>query len=71
MNQHKIIKAGNSLAVTLPHRLVKALGLRAGDPVTVNPSLDQNEIVCRFDSPRQLSLTPTPRETAAEPELKS
>lgn len=58
MNQQKIIKAGNSLAITLPSRLVRALGLRAGDPVTVSPSLDQTQIACRFDSPRQLSLTP-------------
>jgi len=58
MNQQKIIKAGNSLAITLPSRLVRALGLRAGDPVTVGQSLDQTQIVCHFDSPRQLSLTP-------------
>lgn len=64
MNQQKIIKAGNSLAITLPSRLVKALGLRAGDPVTVCPSLDQNQIACRFNSPRQLSLTPPVAELA-------
>ena len=68
MNQQKIIKAGNSLAITLPSRLVKALGLRAGDPVTVHPSLDQNQINCHFDSPRQLSLTP-PAITMLAPRL--
>ncbi|HLE49530.1 MAG TPA: AbrB/MazE/SpoVT family DNA-binding domain-containing protein [Patescibacteria group bacterium] len=67
MNQQKIIKAGNSLAITLPSRLVRALGLRAGDPVTVGQSLDQTQIVCHFDSPRQLSLTPAaPREAGTQ-----
>lgn len=57
MKDQKIIKAGNSLAITLPSRLVKTLGLRAGDLVKVETSLDQTEISYRFDSPRQLSLT--------------
>lgn len=56
MSQQKIIKAGNSLAITLPSHLVKTLGLRASDPVTVTISLDQTEISYRFDSARQLSL---------------
>ncbi|OGD69995.1 hypothetical protein A3A84_01880 [Candidatus Collierbacteria bacterium RIFCSPLOWO2_01_FULL_50_23] len=58
MREQKIIKAGNSLAITLPSRLVKALGLRAGDAVCVEISLDQTQISYRFDSPRQLTLTP-------------
>lgn len=56
MKDQKIIKAGNSLAITLPSRLVKALGLRSGDPVQVEISLDQTQIYYRFDSPRQLTL---------------
>ncbi len=57
MSTQKIIRAGNSLAITLPAHLVKALGLRASDPVSVTVSLDQTQISYRFDSPRQLSLT--------------
>lgn len=58
MKDQKIIKSGNSLVVTLPSSLVKSLGLRAGDVVKVKVPLDQAQIVYRFDSPRQLSLTP-------------
>lgn len=58
MKDQKIIKAGNSLAITLPSRLVKSLGLRSGDIVKVEFSLDQTSITYRFDYPRQLTLTP-------------
>ena len=58
MKDQKIIRAGNSLAFTLPSRLVKALGLRAGDPVKVEFSLDQTSITYSFDYTRQLTLTP-------------
>jgi len=58
MNQHKIIKSGNSHAVTLPAGLVKALGLKAGDLVDVVVSLDQSQITYQFNAPRQLSLVP-------------
>ncbi|MBI2326031.1 AbrB/MazE/SpoVT family DNA-binding domain-containing protein [Candidatus Collierbacteria bacterium] len=61
MKDQKIIKAGNSLAITLPSRLVKALGLRAGDPVKVEFSLDQTSITYSFDYTRQLTLTPAIR----------
>lgn len=61
MNQQKIIKTGNSLAITLPSQLVKALGLRASDPVTVTISLDQTKISYTFDSARQLSLASSTR----------
>lgn len=57
MNQQKIIKTGNSLALTLPARLVKALGLKAGDRATISVSTDQIEITYRFHEVRQLSLT--------------
>lgn len=58
MKDQKIIKAGNSLALTLPSRLVKDLGLRAGDFVRVEFSLDQTSITYSFDYTRQLTLTP-------------
>lgn len=59
MKDQKIIKAGNSLAVTLPSRLVKSLGIYPGDTVKVEVSADQTKITYSFDSPRQLTLTPT------------
>lgn len=58
MKAQKIIKSGNSLALTLPSSLVKSLCLRPGDTVKVEIPLDQTHITYRFDSPRQLGLTP-------------
>ena len=55
--QHKIIKSGNSLALTLPAKLVKALGLKAGDPVNIVTPLDQSQITYQFIKPSQLSLS--------------
>ncbi len=58
MRNQKIIKAGNSLAITLPASLVNTLGLRPGDPVKVDISLDQTKITYHFEEARQLVLTP-------------
>ncbi len=57
MIQHKIIKSGNSLAITLPAKMVKALGLKAGDLVNLKVSLDQSQITYKFVKPSQLSLS--------------
>jgi antitoxin component of MazEF toxin-antitoxin module len=32
----KLVKTGGSLAVTLPHELVEAFNLKAGDPIEVS-----------------------------------
>ncbi len=38
--KRKVIKTGNSLAVTIPHQFVKEVGVRVGDEVEfkINPS---------------------------------
>lgn len=56
-NQQKIIRSGNSLALTIPAKLVKNLGLKAGDAVKVTVPLDQSQINYFFESPRQLTLS--------------
>lgn len=58
MKEQKIIKSGNSLALTLPSGLVKSLCLRPGDTVVVEIPLDQKHITYHFNSPRQLVLSP-------------
>jgi antitoxin component of MazEF toxin-antitoxin module len=52
----KIIRTGNSIAVTLPSKLVKALGLKSGDPVEVKVNYIKGEVVFKFPSARQLPL---------------
>jgi len=51
----KIIKAGNSLAVTIPSSLVKTLGLKAKDSVLVVQK-DAESITYKFLNPQQLTL---------------
>ncbi len=52
----KIIRTGNSAAVTLPSELVKILNLRIGDPVEVAINYVKGEITFKFPSARQLPL---------------
>jgi len=52
----KIIKTGNSAAVTLPAKFVKNLGLKVGDPVEVKIDYVKGEITFRFPGARQLQL---------------
>lgn len=56
MKTQKILKSGNSLCLSLPASLVKSLGLKPGDTVSVEVALDQSHIVYRFDQTRQLTL---------------
>jgi antitoxin component of MazEF toxin-antitoxin module len=56
-NKQKIIKTGNSLGLTLPARVVHALGLKPSDDVSVTVAPDLTSITYTFDQPRQLSLT--------------
>jgi len=44
----KIIKTGNSAAVTIPANFVKDLGIRIGDPVKVKLDPENNKIIYIF-----------------------
>jgi len=52
----KIIRTGNSSAVTLPADFIKVLNIRVGDPVEVKVNYVKGEITLRFPSARQLPL---------------
>lgn len=52
----KVIKAGNSLAVTLPSDFVKMIGIRPGDDVRVTPLPERGRIHYTFSGAKQLSL---------------
>lgn len=53
----KIFKTGNSLAVTVPSRFVRAVGLRSGDTVHVVSQIDRGRLTFQFSGARQLSLS--------------
>lgn len=56
MAKQKVIKVGNSLAVTLPSRVVKNLSIQAGDQIESIQNEDSS-ITYRFLNPQQLSLS--------------
>jgi len=53
----KVIRTGNSLAVTVPSDFVKSVGIRAGDKVLVEATYDKGEITYFFAGAKQLPLS--------------
>lgn len=57
MPKQKIIRTGNSLAVTVPSRFVKAVGVRAGQAVSVKIQPETGQVVYTFSGTKQLPLS--------------
>ena len=55
----KIIKTGNSAAVTIPANFIKDLGIRIGDPVKIKLDPENNKITYIFSGTKQLPLSET------------
>ncbi|KPJ70504.1 hypothetical protein AMJ51_01695 [Microgenomates bacterium DG_75] len=56
MGKQKIIKTGNSLAVTIPSDFVKTVGIKAGQTVQVKVEPETGKVTCTFSGSRQLAL---------------
>jgi antitoxin component of MazEF toxin-antitoxin module len=54
--QQKVLKTGNSLAVTIPSRFVKIIGVKTGDVVHVKTDLQKSTLTFTFMGSGQLSL---------------
>lgn len=52
----KVIKAGNSTAVTIPASFVKKVGIKIGENVEVKTSLEKGSVTYIFPGVRQLAL---------------
>ncbi|MCH7951283.1 AbrB/MazE/SpoVT family DNA-binding domain-containing protein [Patescibacteria group bacterium] len=52
----KIIRAGNSAAVTVPADFVKVVGVKIGDTVEVRTSPEKGQITYTFSGVRQLTI---------------
>lgn len=52
----KVIKTGNSLAVTIPSWFVKDSGIKAGDDVKVRLEPEKNRVIYNFAGTKQLPL---------------
>ncbi len=53
----KVIKTGNSLAVTIPSDFVKLIGIRAGDEVKLEVESEKAKVSYFFSGMQQLSLS--------------
>lgn len=53
----KVIRTGNSLAVTIPSGFVKSVGVKASDQVKVEIEEDKGSITLHFSGAKQLPLS--------------
>lgn len=59
MGRQKIIRTGNSLAVTIPSEFVKTVGIKAGQIVQVKVEPETGKVTYTFSGSRQLPLAST------------
>jgi len=57
MGKQKIIRTGNSLAVTIPSDFVKTVGIKAGQNVLVNIEPETGRVIYSFSGTKQLALS--------------
>lgn len=57
MSRQKVIKTGNSLAVTIPSIFVKSVGIKAGQGVLVKTEPETGRVICIFSGAKQLHLS--------------
>ncbi len=53
----KVIKTGHSLAVVIPSKIVKIMGIKAGDKVRLTAKSEKGKIILSFSGMLQLSLS--------------
>lgn len=53
----KVIKTGHSLAVVIPARLAKVMGIRARDTLHMKVLTEKNKIILTFPGTQQLPLS--------------
>jgi len=56
MSKQKIIKTGNSLAVTVPSYFVQMVGIKAGQEVKVETLPSAGRVIYTFSGNKQLPL---------------
>jgi antitoxin component of MazEF toxin-antitoxin module len=55
----KVLRTGNSLAVSIPAEFAKALGVQAGDTVKIKPDAVKGVLTYTFRGSGQLTLLPS------------
>lgn len=54
--KQKVIKAGNSTAVTVPAKFVKMVGVKVGDTIKVKTLPETGKVIYSFSGVHQLRL---------------
>jgi antitoxin component of MazEF toxin-antitoxin module len=57
MSVQKVIKTGNSAAVTIPSDFFRAVGVKIGDRVNVEVSPETGKVIYSFKGTKQLPLS--------------
>jgi len=57
MGKQKIIRTGNSLAVTIPAEFAELIGIKAGDGVKVEIEPEKGRVIYNFSGAKQLPLS--------------
>lgn len=57
MGKQKIIRTGNSLAVTIPSEFVKTVGIKAGQDVLAKIEPETGQVIYSFSGTKQLPLS--------------
>ena len=57
MGKQKVIRTGNSLAVTIPSDFVKMIGIKSGQEIKVIVKPDKGRLICCFSGSKQLPLS--------------
>ena len=57
MGKQKIIRTGNSLAVTIPAPFAHAVGIKAGQEVVVKVEPETGQVIYTFSGTKQLPLS--------------
>lgn len=52
----KIVQTGNSIAITVPAKFARKIGVKLGDEVTVKTIPEKGQLIATFKSMRQLPL---------------
>ncbi|OGG15127.1 hypothetical protein A2773_04525 [Candidatus Gottesmanbacteria bacterium RIFCSPHIGHO2_01_FULL_39_10] len=54
---HKVIKTGHSLAIVIPSKIAKIMGIKAGDRVRLTAQSEKGKIILSFSGSLQLTLS--------------
>jgi antitoxin component of MazEF toxin-antitoxin module len=68
--KQRVMRVGNSLAVTVPADFIKGVGIKAGDTVEVKKRVAANEVIYQFSGNQQLLIASDILKQAKKPKKR-